>query len=172
MREKASIDIGKSAREGQPGESWLADTRKALLSIKCVIGQTIGVSQARLGIFQQMDVDAEISQADIQRNLRLDRAVVTRLIKQLEAEGLLTRRPDPSDNRYNLITLTAEGHRQYGEMAAKFRKLGALLAEGISQADMQTMQRVLARVQTNAASISSSLIDERSRDVNDVGPQI
>ena len=51
------------------------------------------------------------SQADLGRAAALDRRDVTHTVRNLEALGLVTRRPDPRDGRQILVELTAAGSR-------------------------------------------------------------
>jgi DNA-binding MarR family transcriptional regulator len=166
------LDLESSADEKSSTDSLTGDIRRTLLAIKGVIGRYLTVPQLRLGIFQQMDVDREISQAEIQRNLKLDRAVLTRMVKQLEADGLLVRRPDPEDNRYNLIRLTAEGRRQYDELAAKVHLLDELLLAGLSQPETIALKSMLAQVLENAERIDETRKDDQNLTENETYPQI
>lgn len=54
------------------------------------------------------------SQARIAGALGVDRTVMTYLIDELESEGLVTRRPDPTDRRARLIELTPSGVERLG----------------------------------------------------------
>jgi DNA-binding MarR family transcriptional regulator len=76
--------------------------------------------------------------------------VVTRIIKQLEAEGWITRRPDPSDNRFTLVQLTESGRARREQVVSKNRKMESTLLQGVSEEDMICTQRTLARIRQNA----------------------
>jgi DNA-binding MarR family transcriptional regulator len=68
--------------------------------------------------------------ADIER---VKRPTATRIIRQLESEGLVQRTPDPNDGRSALISLTGEGrerlrrlrNRKNAYLARRMRDLGA-----------------------------------------------
>src|SRR5512138_3592258 len=68
--------------------------------------QSTGMSKSRLEIMHDLTHTDEMSQADLAKHLGVEGAVVTRIVKQLEAEGLVSRRADPRDNRYTLVALT------------------------------------------------------------------
>ncbi|HEV7234531.1 MAG TPA: MarR family transcriptional regulator, partial [Ktedonobacteraceae bacterium] len=72
--------------------------------------QHIGMSQARRHLLTLLEHAGEISHAALQQRLVLDGATITRLVKQFESEGVLSRRLDPQNNRYTLVSLTASGH--------------------------------------------------------------
>jgi len=130
--------------------SLIGEFRRTFLAVKMAVGGRIGITQARLLIFQHLNASSEISQADLQRRLGVDGAVITRLVKQMEVEGLLTRRPDPADNRFTLVKLTTEGHRQIKQLLVKVKAIEPILLDGVSAEDIYCIRRVLERVRQNA----------------------
>ena len=104
----------------------LPQVRQTIFAIKSVLGRYVGMSHVRVIFFQRMNATEEISQAEIQRRLGVNGAVVTRIIKQMEVEGLIARRADPADNRYMLVRLTDLGHRRQEEVLAKIRRINQL----------------------------------------------
>src|SRR5262245_53128507 len=72
--------------------------------MRATVEQT-GVSKTRLEILDVLADDGELSQAELQRRVGVEGPVITRIVKQLEAERLVTRRPDPCDNRYTLVAV-------------------------------------------------------------------
>jgi DNA-binding MarR family transcriptional regulator len=79
--------------------------------------------------------------------------VVTRLVKQLEARGLITRRPDPADNRFTLVRLTEHAYRLAEEKFDRRNKLQTALMHGINSQDVDCMQGVLVQMRQNAMSV-------------------
>jgi DNA-binding MarR family transcriptional regulator len=57
------------------------------------------MSSPRLQVLIRLWRDGETSHSDLRQALSLDGASVTRLIKEFEAEGMVSRRIDPADNR-------------------------------------------------------------------------
>jgi DNA-binding MarR family transcriptional regulator len=80
--------------------------------------------------------------------------VVTRLVKQLEAKGLVVRRPDPNDNRFTLVSLTEKAYLLADEKLERRRKLAAVLMNGISSEDVECITRILAQIRQNAQDLS------------------
>jgi DNA-binding MarR family transcriptional regulator len=60
---------------------------------------------------------------DLARRARLSKQTMTQLIRRLERDGLVERRPDPSDARASLIFLTARSRRFEPVVAATLREL-------------------------------------------------
>ena|SRR5689334_6696562 len=97
---------------------------------------------------------------------RIKRPTATRLLANLEAEGLITRTPDPTDGRSSLIALSPDGATLLKEV--RTRK-DAFLAERLgklSPEDRATLDR--------AASILEELLDydrpEAERHHQNAGP--
>jgi DNA-binding MarR family transcriptional regulator len=84
---------------------------------------------------------------DLGARVVLSRTRVSRLVTELEAEGLVERRPDPSDGRATLATITRTGR-------AAFRRAAPFYLAGIDRhfnrhltaADRRTVAGVLQKV--------------------------
>ena len=76
-----------------------------------------GMSQPRRQLLALLACEGEQRHAAVQRQLGLDGATITRLVKEFERAGVLTRRLDPTDNRYTLVAATAAGQRLLADLA-------------------------------------------------------
>ncbi|MGE5263791.1 MAG: MarR family winged helix-turn-helix transcriptional regulator [Acidobacteriota bacterium] len=133
----------------------LAQIRLTLFTIQSAIRRYIGMSRARGILFHMMRIDQAMSQAAIQQRLGVDRSEVTRIVKQMEADGLVTRRPDPADNRFTLVQLTETGCALQEEISARLQKADARLLQGVSRADMLCTVRTLTRIRENAERLAT-----------------
>ncbi|ASR46504.1 transcriptional regulator [Paenibacillus kribbensis] len=68
-----------------------------------------GISASRLQLMCKLYQVEEISQTLLQKEVGIDAAAVTRHLKQLEANAMVTRRTKPEDNRVTLVSLTDYG---------------------------------------------------------------
>lgn len=137
-------------------DTTLAEVRFTIKALLSAVEQYLGVSLARYRLYEHLVAVKELSQADLQRKLGVDGAVVTRLVKQMENEGLVTRRSSPSDNRFTLVSLTPKAHRSIEEMLARRLVAESAVMEGISREDVDCMKRTLARMRQNAQNLSAS----------------
>ena len=137
-------------------DTTLAEIRYTIKALLAAVEQYLGISLARYRLYENLVAAKELSQADLQRRLGVDGAVVTRLVKQMEAEGLVARRPNPSDNRFTLVTLTPKALRSIEEMLARRLVAEVAVLEGISQADVDSLKRTLGRMRQNAQNLSAS----------------
>jgi len=53
-----------------------------------------------------------LSQAELGRRIGVDRSDIVAAMNQLEAEGQVTRAPDPEDRRRNVVSITPAGRAQ------------------------------------------------------------
>ncbi|GHO61726.1 transcriptional regulator [Ktedonobacter sp. SOSP1-52] len=115
--------------------------------------QHIGMSQIRRQLLTLLFEIGEISHAALQQQLAVDGATITRLVKQFESEGVLSRRLDPQDNRYTLVSLTASGHAIAAELRAAHRAFQAQLLDGISKEEQKMMMHFFEQLRTNIRAI-------------------
>lgn len=113
--------------------------------------QQTGMSKTRLEILDVLaDVD-ELTQAELQQQIGVESPVITRIVKQLEAEGLVTRRPDPRDNRYTLVALRSDLREMRTDVDLMMfkEKFGAQIMQGISEEERAMLLSALKRVREN-----------------------
>ncbi|MDF2936980.1 MAG: marR family protein [Paenibacillaceae bacterium] len=132
------------------GEPSILDQLHHLYSqMNSAIGHCTGVSPSRLRLLQQLYHHEEISQTALQKELQIDSAAITRQLKQLEAEGIITRRVNPSDNRITLVRLSELGRQRIiSHLEEKVRFLDHML-QGFSQEEQQVLAGMIARLQAN-----------------------
>jgi DNA-binding MarR family transcriptional regulator len=91
----------------------------------------------------------ETSHSSLRQALGIDGASVTRLVKELEADGLAGRRLDPADNRYTLAALTPAGERVAADLEQSHQTYQERLLDGVTAQERQIVMRVLRRVRAN-----------------------
>ena len=113
-----------------------------------------GMSQSRLMLLLELQT-GEISQAELVQHLGMEGTLVTRFVKQMEGAGLLTRRSDPEDNRFTLVTLTQAGKHIAQQMADFTHTLEAQLLEGLSEEVRATIRQGLEQIQERYCILSN-----------------
>jgi DNA-binding MarR family transcriptional regulator len=139
----------------------LADTLFQHIAYACSetrqsFDQHMGMSQPRRQLLTLVSQAGEISHAALQQQLAVDGATITRLVKQFESEGVLSRRLDPQDNRYTLVALTASGQQVVAELRTAHSAFQTRLLAGITSAEQESMIRVLERLRANIRAIQES----------------
>ena len=136
-------------------ESLLHQLSYACSESRQAFEQYIGMSRARYQLLVKLSQKGEISHAALQQHLSLDGATITRLVKQFEAEGLVSRRLDPQDNRYTLASLTPAGQQIVAGISETHQAFVARLLDGISREEQEMVSHVLELLRTNIHNIQS-----------------
>ncbi|SPF78199.1 MarR family winged helix-turn-helix transcriptional regulator [Pseudoprimorskyibacter insulae] len=107
------------------------------------IRDKLDVEAGVIGVMSIIWLNPGVSQNDLAASVTLKKSAVTKLVKALEARGLLERRRQDSDRRLNALTLTAEGEALVAQVRADINVVHAELFEGVPQADQDTFFRVM-----------------------------
>ena len=116
------------------------------------ISQHAGMSFSRLLLLHELMHGGEISQADLEKRLGMEGALVTRFAKQMETGGLVHRRADPKDNRYTLVSLTPAGRSELDRLDSIRDRSESRLLEGLSEKEKVVLISALKRIQQNISS--------------------
>lgn len=87
---------------------WLFQVHRRMHAIFLERLAPLGVTGAQWALLAWLEAGPK-SPAAIASRLGVDRAAVSRLIDQLESQGLVSRQPGPRDRRVVLISLTRQG---------------------------------------------------------------
>src|ERR1043165_4223296 len=142
------------------GAQFMIELVHLYRNVMRTIEQHVGMSQSRMEILHELMHADELSQAELQQRLGVEGAVITRIVKQLEAAGMVTRRADPQDNRFTLVALSPEARQLQAtdDSTAKFKEtFGSQLLEGLSERELTQLMRTMKRIQENAEAIASRL---------------
>jgi DNA-binding MarR family transcriptional regulator len=111
----------------------------------------VGMSLSRVEVLHQLMHAGELSQSELQQRLGMEGSLLTRFVKQMEADGLLTRRVDPKDNRFTLVNLAPAGQEALEKMERLGDDFQSTLLVGISQEELASFVGVIKRIQQNLA---------------------
>ncbi|MGN7764627.1 MULTISPECIES: MarR family winged helix-turn-helix transcriptional regulator [Paenibacillus] len=136
--------------EHLPEEDRIFERLQALnKAITPTFERCAGISPTRLRLLHELFQVTEISQISLQKQVDIDAAAITRHLKGLEENGMVSRRNNPDDNRVTLVSLTAQGRdkiRTYKEEKSRF--IGSLLA-GFDEPERALLADMLVRLQHN-----------------------
>jgi DNA-binding MarR family transcriptional regulator len=87
---------------------------------------------------------------------------LSHLASRLQNSGFLTRKPDPSDGRFTLATLTPEGYRKVVASApAHVEHVRELVMDQLSHAQVRMLARTLAAVFERVDPVASAQVAQR-----------
>lgn len=110
----------------------------------------VGMTASRVAVLRLLAIAAPEGAGILKlaRQLGINAAAVTRLVKVMEAERLVLRRADASDGRRTCITLSAKGMRTFERLHRHGHELERALASIISAREMAVTVKVLTSLRT------------------------
>jgi DNA-binding MarR family transcriptional regulator len=109
----------------------------------------VGLSVPRLAALQRLvDAGGSLPLGQLADRLACVKSNVTQLVDRLEAEGLVTRSPDPEDKRSRLAIITDTG-RQIHEDGARIQKqVEEELFATLSVDDSQRLSEIIVKLKS------------------------
>ncbi|AQU80196.1 MarR family winged helix-turn-helix transcriptional regulator [Planococcus kocurii] len=108
-----------------------------------------GISASRYELLYQLYKTAEINQSTLQKAVNIDGAAITRHLKQLEADGMVTRRRNPADNRVIFVRLTQQGREQIVGYRKENVGFVTQMLNDFTTEEVDTLSDMLTRMQHN-----------------------
>ncbi len=91
-----------------------------------------------------------VRQNTLAEAIGIEGASLVRLIDELQASGLVTREPDPSDRRANVVSLTPRGREVVAKVIEDIQNLREQIFARTSAADIEATGRVFAALKEAA----------------------
>ncbi len=104
-----------------------------------------------------------LTHSEIAEKLAISPAAVTKVIKRLEEQNYLQRRPDPSDERVSRVFILQPGLQVAEEIDQIFMELDKNTFQGFSSEELQQLQDFLIRMQNNLLSNFPEPVPEKQR---------
>jgi DNA-binding MarR family transcriptional regulator len=140
---------------GQGMESPLAILSHLYQDAARAFARRVGMSLSRIEVLHELMHAGEISQMELQRRLGMEGSLLTRYAKQMEAAGLITRRVDPKDNRYTLVTIAPTARQLLHEMETLGDIFETQLLDGLSEQGQINLVHALKHIQANLARMTT-----------------
>jgi DNA-binding MarR family transcriptional regulator len=108
---------------------------------------TVGLSVPRLAALQRLvDAGGSLPLGQLADRLACVKSNVTQLVDRLEAEGLVTRSPDPEDKRSRLAIITDVGRRIHEDGARIQRQVEEELFSTLSVDDSLRLSEIITKL--------------------------
>jgi MarR family transcriptional regulator, transcriptional regulator for hemolysin len=91
------------------------------------------------------------TQAELARELGIERPTLTHHLRALERDGLVARERDPDNLRAQRMSLTAEGYAAFGRLRAAAVGFDRRLRAGLGEDDLVRLRDLLETLAANAA---------------------
>jgi len=96
------------------------------------------------------------SQRELADEVGIQGATLTHHLDGMEADGLLTRRRDPSNRRVHLVELTDAGRAAFGRLRGVAQEHDRRLHQGLDPDDLDATRRVLSQMRRNVVAEEST----------------
>ena len=110
-----------------------------------VFSRQVGMPASQLTLLRLLAINhpKEMGILEMARRLGVNAAAVSRQVKEMAAQNLVSRRPEPQDGRRLLVKLTHKGLRTFQEIHARAHDFEEALAANLSRAEIATAAKVL-----------------------------
>lgn len=112
-----------------------AASRQVTAAYRPILGE-LGLTYPQYLVLVVLGAHDEMLIKDVGRELRLDHATLSPLLRRLERDGLLTRRRSADDERAVVVALTDAGravHARFGEVHCRIAEALGITAEQADQ---------------------------------------
>jgi DNA-binding MarR family transcriptional regulator len=109
----------------------------------------IGIPASQFALMRLLAVaESDVGVMDLARQLGVNAAAVTRQVKVLERERLVSRRADPKDGRRSYVNLSPKGQRLFEEIHERTHELEQSLSSVLGTEEMRSAAMVLTKLRT------------------------
>ncbi len=132
-------------------------------SLSRLYGERYGLSNPEWRVMAALGQHGTLTSTEIGRNSRMHKTKVSRAVAELEGKGLLRRETSRADMRVAHLTLTETGSRTYFSLVPLALQFSDKLAGGLSEAERDVLERVLASLMQRSDAIASDIEAALSR---------
>ena len=125
----------------------------------------LGFSMAYIRVAVALEEHGALQQKDLLRHIAIEQPTMTALLTRMERDRFLVRKPDPTDARARLVSLTSRGSTVMTQARAVMRDVVEETMMGVSKEEQERLIRTLQIVVRNLTDESVERADvwERAR---------
>lgn len=102
-----------------------------------------GTHRYQFATLATLDAFGGVSQAELCRRTNIDRSDMNAVINALEAQGTVTRIPDPGDRRQNIVEMTDNGKARFDQIKARLAGAQDRALAPLTEAERRELLRLL-----------------------------
>jgi MarR family transcriptional regulator, lower aerobic nicotinate degradation pathway regulator len=107
---------------------------------------TLGLTTRMWGVLNVLEAEQPITQQALGKAIETDPSSIVATIDQLERDGLVQRRPHPSDRRANALHMTAAGERTLRQGRKLAREAQDELLKPLNEDERQQLHELLFKL--------------------------
>ena len=109
------------------------------------------ITLPRFDLLAQLDrAPNGMTLGELSQRMMVSNGNITGLVDRLVEQGLIRRRPLPNDRRVQIVSLTAEGQREFRVMARVNADWVGEIFQGLTQKDVEALMPLLAKTKQSA----------------------
>lgn len=113
-------------------------------AVSSAFTRCVGAPASRIGLLRLLALgQGQLGTNELARRLNVDAAGITRHLKELEAEGLVTRSPHATDGRRTTVELTRSGREAFRAIHEHGHGYERALEAEVGRKDIEVARRVL-----------------------------
>lgn len=145
--------MSKSRKEQSPGDAYPEISREVWMLMSDLVldhqrrrqvSEAVGLSFGRTRAVRRV-ADEPMPMGELAATLGIDRPNATVLVDDLEAQGLVRRRPHPTDRRAKLVEATRKG-KALARRANEILNTPPAALAALSAEDLEALRRVLSNI--------------------------
>lgn len=113
--------------------------------------EDVEIAQGEIVALSLIGLNPGISQNELAATLVFKKSAVTKLIKDLELRGLVSRSKTAADLRFNALTLTEAGQQKHALVLERVRRQHDAMLEGFSKEERDTLFGALNKLHDELA---------------------
>ncbi|WP_404335295.1 MarR family winged helix-turn-helix transcriptional regulator [Sphingomonas sp. MMS12-HWE2-04] len=115
----------------------------------------LGFATAQLPVLTALKDGAQLSQTELARWAKVEQPTMAQLLARMERDGIVRRSPDPADRRSSLVSLSEDARARLPAGRAILEQGNREATRGLSEAEVETLLGLLARVLANVEAMES-----------------
>jgi len=113
--------------------------------------ENFDITLPRFDLLAQLDRAPDgMTLGELSQRMMVSNGNITGLVDRLVEQGLIRRRPLPHDRRVQIVSLTAEGQREFRTMARVNADWVGEIFEGLTQKEIEALMPLLAKTKASA----------------------
>lgn len=125
----------------------LLRAREAVMVRFRVMLRENGLTEQQWRVLRALDAGGRMDVAQIAEATYLLGPSLTRILRDLKVQRLVTTRPDPEDNRRKIVELSSHGLERIALIAPLSEQIYAEIAEGFGDKNLAKLQELLLELQ-------------------------
>jgi DNA-binding MarR family transcriptional regulator len=107
------------------------------------------ITTAEWAVFRVLWEQDGHSQVELARQMRIEKASLTNVLKAMERRGFLARKRDRNDRRCAVLTLTAKGRRQRPKLLTCATRINRKATKGLGRTQLNELRSLLVYATAN-----------------------